>query len=136
VTILSVLLALTVGFASCGANRTTGETAPLGQTIKLKVKQAVEVREAAIRVSFDEVVDDSRCPEGVTCVWAGNGKIKLTVMRTGSEARVIELNTNLKPRVVSFEGYEIKLEQLDPYPRVNGKTPPDSYVATISVHRT
>ena len=37
---------------------------------------------AGVAVRFDEVVEDSRCPEGVTCVWEGRAKARLDVAGT------------------------------------------------------
>lgn len=68
-------------------------------------------------VTFVEVAEDSRCPEGTTCVWegragvqlrVGDGAVRLTVpyasMRDGETASV------------AVDGVEVELVGLYPYP--------------------
>ncbi len=71
-----------------------------------------------IGISFDEVVEDSRCPANVVCVWAGEAVIELTVTEADTSA-VVRLS--LRPgRVPSSqprsEDISIRLTSLEPYP--------------------
>ena len=49
-----------------------------------------------LRVSFAQVVEDSRCPASVVCVWQGNGAIRLDIT-TGRGAQSATLNTAAEP---------------------------------------
>src|SRR5262245_25820104 len=44
----------------------------LGQEFELKVNQEALIVGEGLAVSFDSVLEDSRCPEGVDCIWSGN----------------------------------------------------------------
>lgn len=46
------------------------------------------------QITFRGVVSDSRCPVDVTCVWAGNASIELTIVQRGSpvQTRILSLN--------------------------------------------
>lgn len=62
-----------------------------------------------LTIKFVSVVEDSRCPPDVTCVWAGNAKVRFTVLKGKAAARSFELNTGLDPKSVKLHGYEIRL---------------------------
>ena len=110
----------------------TGEVA-LNQEFKLKVGQQVKIRDAGITVSLDRIVEDSRCPTGVTCIWAGNGKVGLRLSKAKSDAVSVELNTYAGPKSSTYQGYEVRLVRLDPYPKKDVTTSKDAYVATLMV---
>ncbi len=69
-----------------------------------------------LRVSFAQVVEDSRCPASVVCVWQGNGAIRLDIT-TGRGAASAILNTaggTAFSREASVDGYTFTLVELDP----------------------
>lgn len=129
--VFSFCLALMVACAheSGGA----GEAAP-GQEFKLKAGREARLKGAAVKVRFASVAEDSRCPRGVDCVWAGNARVALVVEAGGRTANV-ELNTNVEPKSASAEGYELALTDLSPYPRADEKINPKDYTATLVVRR-
>jgi hypothetical protein len=45
----------------------------------LKITQKKCLKRKGYQLVFKEVVSDSRCPEGVTCVWAGEVKVDVTL---------------------------------------------------------
>lgn len=83
-------------------------------------------------MKFLELLEDSRCPADVVCVWAGNAKIKIRVTKDG-RSKVLELNSNLGDKAPAFGGYTYKIKELTPYPRSNIQTRPKDYVAVIEV---
>lgn len=93
------------------------------------------VKEAGLKVAFSELVEDSRCPEGVDCIWAGNGKIKVTLRKGGHKSVSFELNTMTEPKSVVYQGYEITLVKLAPYPKYDVEIKKRDYVATLKVTR-
>ena len=105
----------------------------LSQQFKLKVGQEVLVKDAGIKISGITVVEDSRCPTGVTCIWAGNGKVSVHLSKGKSDAVAVELNTNAGPKSSTYQGYEIRLVSLDPYPKNGVTIAKDDYVATLMV---
>lgn len=109
--------------------------AQLGREFTLKIGEQVLIKEAGLRISFVKVGDDSRCPKGVTCIWAGNGKVVLKISRGGAKAAEFELNTNLEPKQHRFEDYDIKLVGLNPYPQKDVKIERGQYAATLMVSR-
>lgn len=106
-------------------------TTSAGEELKLKLAEEKAI-ESAARVKFVEVVEDSRCPEGANCVWAGVAKIKIQ-LSDGSKSEIVELNTNELDKVVKFGSVELKLVSLDPYPKMGAEIPKNSYSAILSV---
>ena len=90
-----------------------------------------------LRVSFVEVVEDSRCPASVQCAWQGNGGIRLDVAASG-RTQSIKLNTvggATFPREATAEGYTFTLVELDPQRATPDPVPAQQYRATIRVTR-
>lgn len=98
----------------CGRQKASGKT---GLTIK-----------------FVSVVEDSRCPEGVNCIWAGNAKIKVKISdKRGSKEA--EMNTTVGPLGDQYGGYAIRLVSLKPLPTQKGRPSPGTYRAEFSIER-
>ena len=66
-------------------------------------------------VKFVAVTEDSRCPLNVNCVWAGVGRVKISLTE-GWKNRRVRVNTNQADKSATFEGYIVSLRSLDPYP--------------------
>ena len=82
-----------------------------------------ETQEAGdLRITFAEVVTDSRCPPDVVCVWAGDAEVVLRV-RDGNRQGEVRLHTHGGsnfPRSATFAGYEFTLENLGLKPEYRG----------------
>jgi hypothetical protein len=109
--------------------------AALGQEFKLRVGEQVLIKETGLKISFQSVAEDSRCPKSVDCIWAGNGKVVVHVSGNRRKAADVELNTGLDPKEKRFQGYDIKLVSLDPYPEKPGKIKSSDYVLTLVVNK-
>jgi uncharacterized protein YodC (DUF2158 family) len=107
--------------------------AQVGQEFKLKVGEQVQIKEAGLRITFSRVAEDSRCPQGVTCIWAGNGRVILKASRGAGRGRDVQLNTGIEPKHGRVGEYEVRLVNLSPYPREGARIKRDEYVATLLV---
>jgi hypothetical protein len=107
----------------------------LGQEFEIKVGERVLVENAGLKLSFEAVTEDSRCPEGVTCVWAGNAKVALKVSKTRRRVAHIKLNTGIEPRHKLYHSYDVKLVSLNPPRKKDSKVKQGDYVATLVVSR-
>lgn len=85
-----------------------------------------QIADGKINITFKEIIEDSRCPEGVTCVWAGVAIVEIEVMTPSSRPRTIQLatmdlpNRNLK-NTENVYGYNFTLKSVNPYPKESGK---------------
>jgi hypothetical protein len=109
--------------------------AQLDREFTLKVGEQVFIKEAGLKISFSEVAEDSRCPKGVQCIWAGNGRVVLQVSQSGKKAAAVELNTGVEPKQHRFQDYDIKLVGLNPYPQNDVKLNRSDYAATFIVSK-
>lgn len=110
--------------------------ASLGQEFKLRVGERVVIKEAGLNITFSAVAEDSRCPEGVNCIWAGNGRVIVKVSK-GRKRADVQLNTGVEPRQGRFHEYDVKLVSLNPYPHKDSiPIKRGLYVATLIVSKS
>jgi hypothetical protein len=108
----------------------------IGRSFPLRVASEVDVGGASLRIRFDRVSEDSRCPVGVTCIWEGDAVVRLTVTRDRASTAV-ELHANARfAREHAYDGYLVRLLDLQPLPTAGGPVSPPDYVATLVVERT
>ena len=105
------------------------------EQISIKAGQQRTAKTGRITVKFLELLEDSRCPADVNCIWAGVGRIKIRLSRNGNAAE-FELNTNQKDKPAVFQGYTITLKSLTPYPTTTSKYSQSAYTATLVVSKT
>lgn len=91
--------------------------------IAVKVLLGKKVVLSKTKISFEAVLEDSRCPKNVTCIWAGQAKIKVRVKPEGSpeESREITFNPGLQGPVLLAvtKDCRIVVDNLHPYPIVS-----------------
>ena len=56
-------------------------SAKLGEQFQLKVNQIAILKSDNIEIKFLNVTNDSRCPSDVTCVWEGEVKMSVNVVK-------------------------------------------------------
>ena len=89
---------------------------------------------AKITVKFVSVEEDSRCPEGTQCIWAGNARVKITLAKGKKAAKTFMLNSTTQPNTITFEGYDITFVDLEPH-RTMSKVAVRSQQLTVSITR-
>lgn len=110
----------------------TAQTPP--DIVKVKVGKSVKNKKSKVTVKLLEVIEDSRCPEGVNCIWAGNAKVRLELSGLRG-TKVIEANTNMGPQGDRYEAYSITLRSLTPHPKNGVTTDKSSYIAEVKIER-
>jgi hypothetical protein len=108
--------------------------AMLDHEFKIKYGQELTIKGEGLKVKFDSLAEDSRCPTGVNCVWEGDAKILVGVSQGSPEATSLELHTNGKfAKSGKYQQYVITLVALDPYPKADVKKGQREYVATLLI---
>jgi hypothetical protein len=79
------------------------------------------LKEYEMNVTFKGISEDSRCPEGVNCMWAGTAVAQIEIMGTYTRPSTIALATvdnegRNYHRSSGFNGYTISLAEVTPYP--------------------
>ena len=132
------VLVLVLGAASFGAACRQSPTAPadvlLGQPFDLRAGQSAVVP-GGLKVTFDRVVSDSRCPIDAICVTAGEARLALTLSAADAAPVLREVRADSAAPEISFLAYTIRVIALQPYPRSDRRPAPEEFVATFSVRR-
>ena len=104
----------------------------LDDTVAVTLGASKVTRDGAVRVSFLEKLNDSRCPIDAVCVWAGDVGAVLLV-ETIEVAGQSPVHTAVEPRQLRAGGYEVTLLDMTPYPGDKRQAP---HVASVRVLRT
>jgi hypothetical protein len=91
------------------------------------------VKGADARIKFNKVTDDSRCPVDVTCVWAGDAKIKITISRNGSADETRLLSITPPKHEAQLGNLRIRFVSLAPVPRQSDANVPRNYRAEFVI---
>lgn len=99
---------------------------PYGKT-SLKVGDTAVFE--AVSVKLLRVTEDSRCSEGVQCIWAGTLKIELEIASgLGKSTQVLELG-----KTATTEAEKITFVSVAPYPKSGTAILSSDYVITLDV---
>jgi hypothetical protein len=128
----SVALALVIAAVGCNDGPTA--PTPVDQRFTLAPGQIAQVSDAGVRVRFDGVTGDSRCPGDALCILGGDAVVHVAVLE-GASVAAYELHTGiLQP--VRHDDLTLSLEELQPYPFSSlGPIAPADYRATIRATR-
>jgi len=105
----------------------------LNQSFEVKARNEVLVKNEGLRIEFQAVAEDSRCPVNVKCVWTGNAKVVLRLSKAGKHNATINLNTGLDPKHLSYQGYDIKLVEVTPQRKEGVTIKSGGYAVTLLV---
>jgi len=99
-----VIIALFFLFSGC-----TKKTVMPNVPFELKINQSavVSANGSSINVKFIQLVEESRCPPNVECIWAGRVAIKLKI--NNSEEFIIGLNHSNYPSTFNYMNREYAL---------------------------
>jgi hypothetical protein len=93
----------------------------LNEAFALAGGQDAVIAGEKMRLRFDEVLEDSRCPAQVECFWTGQARIAIVVQPAASTPTTAAFNTNPAPgqnvQMAQVGEYAIELVSLDPYPQ-------------------
>ena len=123
---------LLVTIAACSGSPAQPDRVPSGQPFDLRVGDSALTTDD-LRIRFDTVRSDSRCPMDALCVRAGEAVIALTIGRTGEVPVGRELDTTPARSSTTHLNFTITLSSLQPYPRSDRQIQPGDYVATLVV---
>jgi hypothetical protein len=142
----SWLLALVLAMALVGCQLSQeAEADPvefhLNEVFTLGGGQEAVISGENLRLRFNAVLEDSRCPTQVECFWTGQARIAVLVQPAGDEPTITEFNTNPAPgqnlQTARVGEYTVSLQSLDPYPQsIDESIALEDYRVTLSVEKT
>lgn len=108
---------LSISLLSMGCSGETGLIkANLGQEFSLSIGQEAIITGEDLRVRFEDVLEDSRCPINVTCIWEGRASCLVRFTYEGVAHPVVLSEPGLSENAQNvFDDYTVILH-LKPYP--------------------
>lgn len=115
------LLALATALVGCQSRQAVAAPAEynLNEMFALGGGQQASIRGENLGLRFTDVLEDSRCPTAVDCVWMGQARIAVEVQPRGTEPTTTEFTVNAGQATptANVGRYTIELQALDPYPQ-------------------
>ena len=106
----------------------------LGQRFDLALTHRATIADGGLTLVFIGVKEDSRCPRGAQCIWAGRTSITVNASKPGSAPKSLTLALP-KPATADYAGYTVTLIALEPRPVARGRKPDGKRVATLLVRK-
>jgi hypothetical protein len=133
---LSLLMTGLVLASGCTAVADNAIAVSLEQNFDLQIGQSALASSENLQVDFLAVTEDSRCGKGETCVWEGDGSVRIALQIAGGARAEHELHTNSRMQAaVDVANFSIGLVALNP-PAISGRAIERSeYVATFRIVR-
>lgn len=107
----------------------------LGIPFELGAGKTANSSDDKLRITFNAIGEDSRCPEGTTCMWAGQVTANITIGDSESsqtfDFRLEGKGT--KPATKKFKEYSVNLMQVTPYPQDGTKIEKEKYAVQLKV---
>jgi hypothetical protein len=112
--------------------------ASFGQELVLSIGQTAVFENKDLKIKFVSVVSDSRCPKGVTCVWAGEAKCQILIGndRSFSGIDLVETGGTTDYTQIYYQNGDNNLKlvfKLDPYPEKDKQIDNNNYKLTLIV---
>lgn len=121
-------------FTAMGCEKNTvDQTFTIGEESTFRLNQIDYSADGQYTLLIKEITD-SRCPEGVQCIWAGEVSLKGEWTYNGTKYP-IELHTVLKDRQIEPEGFSIQIVDAKPYPKYGVESKPEDLVITLLVQK-
>lgn len=123
---------LAAALVACRSD-SAARAASLDQEIELAPRQQVVFGQQELEVEFVRVVQDSRCPTDVTCVWAGEVEVEVSTRMDASEAvsHLIKAGEH-----AAVGGFRVTVMQVLPKRISTREISPEEYRITLKVERS
>jgi hypothetical protein len=129
---IATLLVCLLAATACDESP-TGPTVTINQRFTLAPGETASIEGGDIRLRFDRVTGDSRCPADAVCIQGGDAIVRVQATGDGGPA-ALELHTGDSSRASETYGaVRVMLVELQPYPFSSGAIAPGDYRATLVV---
>lgn len=110
---------------------------PTSSIIDYKTCSRIEYKGEHVQLCFDSLIEDSRCPSGVECVWAGAAiaKFSFSVNQDQHPVTLSTLDLHVFPSDTTLMGYKIAFINLSPYPDININHDLSDYKAELRISK-
>ncbi len=105
----------------------------IGREAAFKVNQLYTSDDGQYTLKITEV-SDSRCPEGVVCVWSGEVTIKGEFSEKGNKS-LFEIHSVMSQTNVQPDGFTVKIVDAKPYPKYGTESKPEDLIVTLLIQK-
>jgi hypothetical protein len=134
--VLLLVTAIVLIFISACTGQTGVLKASLGEEFTLTEGQTTAIQGASLKLKFLEVAADSRCPTGVTCIWAGEVKcnVEITSEEGVEEKALVQSGGTSGFASIKYKEYRIDFD-VQPYPTAGKEISKGEYRLILKVTR-
>jgi hypothetical protein len=111
-------------------------SANVGEEFSIAVGQSASIAGEELKIKFIEVVADSRCPTGATCVWQGEVTclVEISYFESLHRKALTQPGLTGEPSQAEFKDYEITFN-VEPYPVVGKEIENTDYRLQLTVDK-
>jgi hypothetical protein len=119
--------------SACRAQPAENKTG-LGEEVSLTEGQATAIKGEPLQLKFVDVAGDSRCPTGVTCIWAGQVKcnVEMTYRDSVELQALVQSGGSSSYTSFNYKEYRIDFDVL-PYPEAGKEISQSEYRLKVKV---
>lgn len=125
--------------AAAGTTAVAETTVKVGLDFNLRVNETAKVRDTNLKVRFEGVDKDTRCPMDVQCVQAGDALITIElaqgIAKDRYETTSHVLHSNQEPKTAQSSPFTVTVLGLSPQVRSNRQIRPTDYIVTLRITR-
>lgn len=120
---------------SAGCKATTPvNSAKLGQEFQLAFGQTVSFSDADLKITFKELIEDSRCPSDVVCIWAGRASclMEITIGKETNQTVFTQPGLSEEYVITQYGKYNLQF-RIEPYPQSGSDIKNSDYRLRLTV---
>jgi len=139
--LVAASLLLVVAAFGCGSKQRVGapsaaraNAVTTDQEFELSPGQSALIGSEPLKVTFEALTADSRCPPEVQCIWEGDAAAKISAALGSQTPASYDLHTNTSYATQVVHGpYQVRLVAVAPPPKAGVTIDPAAYVITLLV---
>ena len=141
---LIIIIALCIFIFSCEKTNSFPKNDNMNVTTEFVLNNAIIISEGDCAgdlqtrtyICFESITGDSRCPEGVQCIWQGNAEARFKFTKADETPLFFSLNTYKGyTNDTIIGGYKFTLKAVTPYPNIRTILVPRNYKVEIEIEK-
>jgi hypothetical protein len=144
--ITALLICAVIFFGGCAGKKQPKEiemqkdtiAASLDGSFQFKHNQTAVIEPENLSIKFVNVAEDSRCPVGVECIWAGQAEIELEIKQKDNKPEKIVLISQAgrdELAETQVDDYLIRLLKVEPPRQKDIELKSSDYIITLLISR-
>jgi len=105
----------------------------IGKEVSFQVNQLYTSADGQYTLKITEV-SDSRCPEGVQCIWQGEVTVKGDWTENNNKSS-FEIHSVVSTQTKQPTGYTVQIVDAKPYPKYGTESKPENLVVTLLIQK-